>query len=253
MNEILARAWDEAADGYEAYFVPRFAPWVAAAVDALPDLPDGPILVPCCGTFPEADLLVARFPGHEIVGIDLSAGMVRRAEQRVERWPQVRASVGDAADLDPRWRGECAAVVSVFGLQQVPSGDAAIRSWAEALRPGGRLSVVFWPDVTEEDGPFALMRSLLPSRSERSWETRLAAAIESTGATVTRDEHVAFEMSHAGPTEFFDAFAWSGPMRASAIIHGEAFVDRVRADFLQKAPSGPWTHQPNARLIAAVR
>lgn len=74
-----ARGWDEAADGYRAYFVPRFAPWVKAAVEAVAEVPDGPILVPCCGTFPELDLLGPRFPGRAIVGIDLSAEMVRLA------------------------------------------------------------------------------------------------------------------------------------------------------------------------------
>lgn len=56
----LAQAWDEAAEGYEQYFVPRFAPWVADAVDAVAgELPSGPILVPCCGTFPELPALRA--------------------------------------------------------------------------------------------------------------------------------------------------------------------------------------------------
>ncbi|GAA4415347.1 class I SAM-dependent methyltransferase [Actinokineospora soli] len=253
MNEVLARAWDEAADGYEAYFVPRFAPWVAAAVAAVDEVPAGPVLVPCCGTFPEADPLVARFPGREVVGIDLSAGMVRRANARVSGMPGVRAVVGDAAALDPGWEGRCAAVVSVFGLQQIPDALGAVRSWVGALAPGGRLSVVYWPEDTEEDGPFALMRSILPVRSERSWEPGLLDAVASAGATVIRDEHPAFPMEHADAETFFHAFSCSGPMRASALVHGEEFVARVRADFLRAAPSGRWTHTPRARLVTAVR
>ncbi|MBF8190239.1 hypothetical protein ITP53_31845 [Nonomuraea sp. K274] len=83
--------WDEAADGYDAYFVPRFAPWVSGAVRAIAagPLPPGPILVPCCGTFPELDALLAHFPGRELVGIDLSAGMVDRARRRAAGRPGV--------------------------------------------------------------------------------------------------------------------------------------------------------------------
>lgn len=43
----VARGWDEAAEGYDAYFVPRFAPWVEAAVEAVTtsEPPEGPVLV----------------------------------------------------------------------------------------------------------------------------------------------------------------------------------------------------------------
>ena len=75
MTDRIASGWDAAAEGYAAYYVPRFAPWVADGVRALADsaLPDGPVLVPCCGTFPELPALVEHLPGREIVGIDLWA------------------------------------------------------------------------------------------------------------------------------------------------------------------------------------
>lgn len=253
MSDLAARAWDDAAEGYDAYFVPRFAPWVRAAVAALPDLPDGPVLVPCCGTFPEAAPLLDRFPGREVVGIDLAAGMVRLARGRVAGLDGVRVVEGDAVELADEWVGRCAAVVSVFGLQLLPEPDAAIAAWVRALAPGGRLSVVFWPSSPEDDGPFAAVRSVLPERSERSWEARLAAVVEDAGAAVERDEHPAFAMSHDSAASFFSAYADSGPMRASALSRGPEFVERVRADFLRAAPDGPWEHRPRGRLITAVR
>jgi SAM-dependent methyltransferase len=253
----VARGWDEAADGYDAYFVPRFAPWVTQAVEAIAaPVPEGPILVPCCGTFPELDSLILRFPDREIVGIDLSAGMVRRARERAARWPRVSVVEGDASTLDPFWSGRCGAVVSVFGLQQLPGPGRAIRSWVAALRPGGRLSVVFWPEATETEGPFALMAEVVRAHvpaGNGSWEHGLVAALVSQGATVERDERPSHPMSHPDAPTFFDAYTRSGPLRALALARGDAFVDQLRGEFLSRAPAGRWDHRPRARLVVAHR
>ncbi|MEV4757108.1 class I SAM-dependent methyltransferase [Micromonospora sp. NPDC049559] len=254
----LAQGWDAAVDGYEAYYVPRFAPWVATAVRAITaeTLPDGPVLVPCCGTFPELDALVAHFPEREIVGIDLSAGMVRRAGERTARHPRARVVRGDASTLDSRWSGGCAAVVSVFGLQQLPEPALAIRSWVAALRTGGRLSVVFWPDTTEVDGPFALLAELLRAHvpaGDDSWERRLVPAMTAQGAVVERDEQSSYPICHPDAATFFDAHTRSGPLRPLAIARGDAFVTRLREEFLRRAPAGRWQHRPRARHLVARR
>ncbi|MEU4604659.1 class I SAM-dependent methyltransferase [Kribbella sp. NPDC023972] len=245
----VARGWDEAAEGYDAYFVPRFAPWVSAAVEAIGEIPEGPVLVPCCGTFPELDLLVERFPDREITGIDLSAGMVRRARERAARSarPGVEVVQGDASTLDPRWSGACAAVVSVLGLQQLPDPETAIRSWFDALRPGGILSVVYWPEVTEDDGPFALVAKVIGEGSDHSWEDRLVVVLDD--AEIERDELVSYPMTHPDAATYFDAANHAGSMRALALARGDAFIAQLREKYLKLAPEGEWTHHPRARLI----
>jgi SAM-dependent methyltransferase len=252
----LARSWDEAAAGYEAYFVPRFAPWVSTAVRAVTGaaLPDGPVVVPCCGTFPELDALAEHLPGREFVGIDLSEGMVRLARERSATHPLARVVRADASTLDGV--GPCAAVVSVFGLQQLPEPDGAVASWVAALRPGGRLSVVFWPTDPEADGPFALLNDVVREhfpRPDDSWERLIAAAAAAPGAVVERDEECAHPMSHPNPAAFFDAFTRSGPLRPLVDARGEEFVGRLRAEFLRRAPGGPWRHRPRARHLVVRR
>jgi SAM-dependent methyltransferase len=244
----VARGWDEAADGYEEYFVPRFAPWVKAAVDAIGDVPEGPVLVPCCGTFPELDLLVERFPDREIAGIDLSAGMVRLARERAAGHSAVEVVQADASTLDSRWSGRCAAVVSAFGLQQLPDPETAIRSWFDALLPGGRMCVVYWPETTEDDGPFALVAQLIGERGDFSWENRLAPALDA--AVIERDELVAYPMTHPDAATYFDSANHSGSMRALALARGDDFIAQLRQKYLEQAPAGEWTHHPRARLIA---
>ena len=254
----VARGWDEATDGYDAYFVPRFAPWVDGAVGAVTAaaVPEGPILVPCCGTFPELDPLIRHFPHREIIGIDLSPGMVRRARERAARWPLVSVVEGDASTLDPQWSDRCGAVVSAFGLQQLPEPDLAIQSWAAALRPAGRLSIVFWPDATELDGPFALIAEVVRAHApagDSSWENALVAAMTARGLTVERDEHLSYPVSHPNATAFFDAYNRSGPLRTLAIAEGDTVIKEIREEFLRRAPTGEWNHRPRARLITARR
>src|SRR5581483_4431811 len=86
-KELLARAWDDAAAGYERYFVPRFSPWTEEAVRALTKrarkLPLGSVLVPCCGPGQELLPLALAFPDREVLGIDLSPGMVALARARI--------------------------------------------------------------------------------------------------------------------------------------------------------------------------
>ncbi|WUJ71700.1 methyltransferase type 11 [Kribbella soli] len=300
----LARSWDEAAEGYEQYFVPRFAPWVQTAVDALHTIPFGMVLVPCCGTFPELELLAPRFPDRRIVGVDLSAEMVRLATRRAADLgaadlraaglggadlgaadlragdpgaaglgaadlragdpgaadlraadlgaggrPLVEVVQGDAATLDPGW--SAAAVVSVFGLQQLPDPADAIRSWYDALVPGGRLCVVYWPEFAEETGPFALLDEVMNGRRDRSWEDALIPALDS--AVIERDELVSFQMVHPSAAAYFDAANHAGPLRATALARGDDYIAELRARYLAAAPAGEWRHEPWARLICATK
>ncbi|TDB90160.1 class I SAM-dependent methyltransferase [Actinomadura sp. KC216] len=257
-SDLLARGWDDAAEGYDRYFVPRFAPWVATATSALHarTLPPGPILVPCCGTFPELPALAAAHPGREIVGIDLSPGMLARARRRTAAHPQARLVHGDAVELASRWPGEAAAVVSVFGLQQLPDPAAAITGWVSALRPGGVLSVLCWPDETETDGPFALLDEVideaLPNAAgSAAWHLQLAERATSAGARVEHDEPVSHRIDHPDAESFWTAMVGGGPLHKLVLSHGEEFTAELGKRFMTRAPSGPWHHHPTAHWLVA--
>ena len=82
----VEQAWDEAALGYGAYFGPRFAPYLGAAIGALlarqEQLPNGALLVPCVGPGRELCPLAHAFVGRKIAASDLSTTMVNRARER---------------------------------------------------------------------------------------------------------------------------------------------------------------------------
>ena len=139
-------------------------------------------------------------------------------------------------------------MVSVFGLQQLPDPESAIRSWAGALTPGGRMCVVYWPGQPEDDGPFALMGTVIGERSDYSWEDRLIATLDEV--VIERDELVSYPMTHPDAATYFDAADHAGPMRSLALARGDAYIAELRERFVDQAPAGEWTHHPRARLIA---
>ena len=67
----------------------------------------------------------------------------------------VSAVVGDA--MHPPAGPHCA-VLSVFGLQQLPDPASALGAWVGALAPGGVAVVIYWPvgAGVETHGPWAL-------------------------------------------------------------------------------------------------
>lgn len=255
----LAVAWDEAAATYESYFVRRFAPWNERAASPLTQghrLPDGPLLVACCGPGWEVVHLSALRPSKWVIGIDFSEAMVSLTRRRCAAFPNASAQCLDAVSIKDRWERQAAGLLSCFGLQQMPDPERAIESWFEALAPGGVLSVVYWPAKPEPTGPFAVLRELIAERipvPDASWEGRIAQALVSVGAKIVRDESLCYPMQHASAEEVWQAFAGSGPMRTLAARHGTLTVDEMGRAFRDRFSSGAIEHHPAARWIVARR
>ena len=245
---VLVESWDAVAAGYERYWVPRFRPWVVHTVAALSDLPPGPIAVPCCGTGAELPLLAAAYPDREIVGLDLSPGMLAVAREKVGE--RVRLAVADAAVLPGSWAG----VVSCFGLQQLPDPPAALAAWCRALQPGGCISVALWTTEIQDSGPYDALRE--PARrllgaGDYSWVERLPAAMSSAAALHT-DALISFPIHHDSPEAFWEGMVAAGPWQARLRRHPEATA-ALRSHFLARWPPGPLVHTPHARVLLGAR
>jgi len=254
----IARAWDEAALGYDAYFGPRFAPYLGAAVGALAAhssaLPPGPVLVPCVGPGRELPALAGAFPNRRIEASDLSSGMVARAQQRVAAFPNVTVEPRDAMQLGAP-EGGAAALISIFGLQILPDPKAALASWLGLLAPRGLAAILFWPRECEPSGPFHSMHRVLAKagRPDGSWEGELLAVAHGAGAKVREDLRFGFEIRHESSGALWQALAHLGTLQVLLRARGEAFAAELGRDFASVLPEGPLTHTPSARLLLLER
>jgi len=267
-SRLLASSWTSAAAGYDIDFVPRFAPWTADALAELtalaPGLPRGGVWCPMCGPGQELPALAELFEDRVVMGVDLAEGMIEIAGKRVEPFPLATVRVGDAA-VPPDGESH-AALLSVFGLQQLPEPPAAFAAWCADLAPGGVAVVCYWPSVVEEDGPWARYGALartaraaasgtaVPKRHADGWEAALVPAATAAGCEVLVDRLVQHEMAWPSPEAFFDAMTRSGPWHAHRLRYGDGFVDGLRDELLGAYPVGePLVHAPKARLLVVVR
>jgi trans-aconitate 2-methyltransferase len=113
-----------------------------------------------CGPGNSTELLVERFPEAEIVGLDSSPDMLRKARERLTKLKFIEADIAT-------WIAD-AGVELLFAnaaFQWIPDHQRVLRRLLEALPPGGVLAVQM-PDNTREpshtllrdvaaDGPWA--------------------------------------------------------------------------------------------------
>jgi trans-aconitate 2-methyltransferase len=97
-----------------------------------------------CGPGNSTELLIERFPQSEIIGLDSSPDMLRKARERLPQRDFVEADIaswqpGPDTDL----------IFSNAVLQWLPDNRSVMRRLLEALQPGGVLAVQM-PDNTRE-------------------------------------------------------------------------------------------------------
>lgn len=141
----VSRRYDRIAPVYRALLVLFGLPPGArrAAVRALDLAAGAQVLEIGCGSGRNLPLLVdAVGPGGRVYGVDVSTGMLARAERLIERrgWSNVELRVEDAARLTRPSQLDGV----LFGLSYavLPEPRAALESAWRLLRPGGRLTIV---------------------------------------------------------------------------------------------------------------
>jgi ubiquinone/menaquinone biosynthesis C-methylase UbiE len=172
----------------------------SAATDALSLSPGDTAVDLGCGTGANLRHLRDRVgPTGTVVGVDLTAGMLARAESRVERagWQNVHLVRGDAgrppvADVD--------GILGSFVVGLLSDPEAAVQRWLDCLVDGGRVAVLEAGRSDHRVGSLlnpafdVFVDAGSPSGGRDQPGTELDARIEATRttlaehATLTRDE-----------------------------------------------------------------
>jgi trans-aconitate 2-methyltransferase len=119
-----------------------------------------------CGPGNSTELLIERYPGAEVIGLDSSPDMLRQARERLPRGTFVQAEL---AIWGPEQRTDLLFANAVF--QWVPDHPAVLQRLLRALPEGGVLAVQM-PDNTNEPA-LALMREVGASGP---WAAKLMAS-----------------------------------------------------------------------------
>ena len=104
----------------------------------------GRVLDVATGTADLALALAADLPEAEVIGVDLSEGMLGVGRQKVERYglrARVRLEQADAENL-PFEDGAFDAVTVAFGVRNFENLDKGLGELQRVLRPGGHLMVL---------------------------------------------------------------------------------------------------------------
>lgn len=147
----LAGVFDRAAASYDRVDIAFFGPAGAELVDHARLVSGETVLDVGCGR--GASLIPAANavgPNGSVIGIDLAPEMVKHANAEIAALglTQARAIVGDAES--PAFPARTFDVILAgFVIFFLPNPAAAVRAWAQLLRPGGRLVMTVKP----EDNP----------------------------------------------------------------------------------------------------
>lgn len=100
----------------------------------------GRILDLCCGTGLSTEALVSCYPEAEIIGLDLSAGMLEVARKK-RKLRNVRFVQGDAMDLvGSGVGGPYDAILMAYGIRNVPNPNLCLERLREQLKPGAQIA-----------------------------------------------------------------------------------------------------------------
>jgi SAM-dependent methyltransferase len=125
------------------------APVLAPLIEFAAPCPGSTVIDVGCGCgATTVELARAVGPSGHVIGMDLSAPMLARAEERLREFRNATCLLGDAAEIPLRdVRAEL--IVSRFGVMFFGDPVAAFNNLRNGLGPGGRLRFACWRTIHE--------------------------------------------------------------------------------------------------------
>jgi len=145
-HDHLVEEFDRMAEVYDAFVKPFSTPIFDEALDTVRGWlsSDARVLDAGCGAGRELQRMARLVPDGEVVGIDLSAGMVQAAWRDAKAHGLMHCAFfqADVGDLPESFAGGFDLVYSSLAHHHYPDPAAATREVFRALRPGGIYAVV---------------------------------------------------------------------------------------------------------------
>ncbi|MEW6751081.1 MAG: methyltransferase domain-containing protein [Candidatus Latescibacterota bacterium] len=169
-NTDQASAWDGEEGRYwveqEEHFNAAARPYGTRLLQAARIAPGHHVLDIGCGCGESTREAARRAVPGEVLGVDLSAGMLARARQRAtsEGLSNVRFEQGDA-QVHPFETGAFHRAISRFGALFFADRLAAFRNIRRALRQDGRLALVAWRELRWNPWFLAIREALAAGRT----------------------------------------------------------------------------------------
>lgn len=146
VHDHLVAEFDQMAQVYDAFVRPFSTPVFAEALAVLAELlpRDARALDAGCGAGRELKAVAQLLSDGEVVGIDLSAGMVQQAmgAARAAGLDHTAFAQADVGDLPDEFTGAFDLVYCCLAHHHYPDPPAAARSIRRVLRPGGLYAIV---------------------------------------------------------------------------------------------------------------
>ncbi|MEM6577797.1 MAG: methyltransferase domain-containing protein [Pseudomonadota bacterium] len=249
MIEVIATALEtRAAD-------PSMVPVIDAYIDAI-DVPDDGCIVDIgSGTGGVTRRIAQRFARAQILGIEPSAALTRKATELAHSLPNLSFSQGDGAALDIE---DASADVSILHtvLSHVTAPAQIIAEAVRILRPGGAL-VICDADfskatmaVVPGDPLGSCVEAFVDGAVTDPWLTgKLKPLVTDAGLTIRH-----FSILNRVVTEGMGSLVWvrmsTSRLVAEGVI-GKALADALEAEYVRRAEAGIlYSFLPFVTLIA---
>ena len=169
-NVEMAAAWDGPEGDHWATHAERYEStstgYWEALLRAVPIPPDHTILDIGCGTGFSTRELARMVPSGSVLGVDLSAKMLDRARSIAEAEGLANAAFEQAdAQVHPFPEAAFDLAVSVFGAMFFVDPVAAFTNLRRSLRPDGRLALLAWRDLGDNEWVAAIRDALAMGRT----------------------------------------------------------------------------------------
>jgi len=161
-----------------------------------------------CGPGNSTEVLVARFAGADILGIDSSPDMIAAARARL---PRCAFEVGDIAAWRPG--GSFDVILSNAALHWVPDHASLLPRLAELLSPGGVLAIQL-PDNLADRSQLLMQRVA----EDGPWAARLAHAPDARTAIGDADHYYALLKPHCAHVDIWRTEYMHALQGAEAVV-----------------------------------